>query len=184
MPILGIMASQISGHLIPPSSFYSIATVTGNGSGSVLTFSSIPQTYKSLQIRGFIGNNGSGQTLQLKYNSDTTAANYANHYLAGFNGSASAGNSLSSGATLIGYAGGISPSPYPDVVIIDIVDYASTTKYKTIRSIFGTNTNGAYADGIELDSGLWQNTAAISSLTLSGLGSMATSTSFALYGVK
>ena len=50
MPILGIMASQISGHLSNPS-YESIATYTvGAGGSSTMVFSSIPQTYKHLEF--------------------------------------------------------------------------------------------------------------------------------------
>jgi hypothetical protein len=47
MPILGIMASQISGHLVT-NSYESIAdrTTVGSGGTSSITFSSIPRTYK------------------------------------------------------------------------------------------------------------------------------------------
>ena len=52
-PILGIYASQISGHLFAPSGAYdSIATTTvGAGGASSITFSSIPSTYTHLQVR-------------------------------------------------------------------------------------------------------------------------------------
>jgi hypothetical protein len=52
-PILGIMASQISGHLTPPSSFESISTVTVGGGGSAtLLLVQYPLHLTHLQIRG------------------------------------------------------------------------------------------------------------------------------------
>jgi hypothetical protein len=52
MPILGIIASAITGNLVT-TSYESIETVTvgSGGSATVLTFSSIPATYTHLQIR-------------------------------------------------------------------------------------------------------------------------------------
>jgi hypothetical protein len=52
-PILGIYASQISGHLFAPSGAYdSIATVTWYWlSGIILLLASIPATYTHLQLR-------------------------------------------------------------------------------------------------------------------------------------
>jgi hypothetical protein len=50
-PMLGIMASQISGHLVT-NSYESIQTVTVSTATPSITFSSIPATYKHLQIRG------------------------------------------------------------------------------------------------------------------------------------
>ena len=52
MPILGIIASSHV-NFIPTGSFSSIATVTvGSGGSSTVSFISIPQTYKHLQLRG------------------------------------------------------------------------------------------------------------------------------------
>jgi len=57
-----------------PSSFESIATATGSGQTSV-TFSSIPSTYKHLQIRIIArdnsGNGGGSGALRLRFNGDT-----------------------------------------------------------------------------------------------------------------
>jgi hypothetical protein len=52
MPILGIMASQISGHLWAPEGAYdSLATVTLSASTASIEFAGIPATYKHLQVR-------------------------------------------------------------------------------------------------------------------------------------
>jgi hypothetical protein len=55
-PILGILASGMSGNLwAPGKDFDSIATTTvGAGGASTITFSSIPSTYRHLQIRLFL----------------------------------------------------------------------------------------------------------------------------------
>jgi hypothetical protein len=70
--------------------------------------------------------------------------------------------------------------------IMDILDYTNSNKYKTGRSILGTDYNGSgmFISG----SFFWQNTAAITSITLTSdptyTGNWTTSTSFALYGIK
>jgi hypothetical protein len=94
-PILGIYASQISGHLFAPSGAYdSIATVTvGSGGSSSISFTSIPATYTHLQIRG-ISKMSSGASLYMQLNSDT-GSNYARHYLNG-NGSTTGAGANSS----------------------------------------------------------------------------------------
>ena len=84
---------------IPPSSFESIATATGTGSSGVITFSSIPSTYKSLQIRYMSKDtNASDGVLnpKIQFNSDT-GNNYAYHELRGDGTSATtnAGDSYS-----------------------------------------------------------------------------------------
>jgi len=69
--------------------------------------------------------------------------------------------------------------------VIDILDYTSLNKNKTIRNLTGREDNSA---GIVIfSSGLWLNSStAISSLTLidNGGANFAQYSSFALYGVK
>jgi hypothetical protein len=52
MPILGILASAITGNLVT-SSYESIATFNITTSTPSVTFSSIPQTFTHLQIRAY-----------------------------------------------------------------------------------------------------------------------------------
>ena len=68
--------------------------------------------------------------------------------------------------------------------VIDILDYKNTNKYKTARTLSGQDTNGAGI--IQLLSGVWMSTAAISTLTLFTVSAfnIATNSSFSLYGVK
>ena len=81
------------GALLASSSFESIATVTASGGETSLTFSSISQDYKALQMR-YIGMDNSGGTsagaLKIRLNSDS-GANYTEHKLLGNGTVASAG---------------------------------------------------------------------------------------------
>jgi hypothetical protein len=52
-------------------------------------------------------------------------------------------------------------------VIIDILDYTNTNKYKTVRSLGGYDNNGSGYTA--LFSGLWLNTAAITSIQVGAL---------------
>ena len=69
-------------------------------------------------------------------------------------------------------------------VVIDILDYANTNKYKTIRSLSGTdynNTSGA----VGLFSGSWRNTNAITTIKITASSAnLAQYSQFALYGIK
>jgi hypothetical protein len=125
-----------------------------------------------------------------QFNSDTTYTNYRSHYLLG-NGSTVSASSVQS----TGYAGVLSGAVPMSAAgqtstfgssIIDILDYANTNKYKTVRALSGDDWNGA--GSMVLISGLWMNTAAVSSITLNlpaGYSTTFTSGSkFALYGVK
>lgn len=181
-PNLGIFASQISGHLWAPSGAYdSIATVTvGSGGSSSISFTSIPSTYTHLQIRTFV-NNPSNLVTYTQFNGDA-GANYAFHAVYG--DGTTAGVITNSSQTSIGsivYASTSANIFFGGVV--DILDYANTNKYKTVKSLTGWDTNGG--GSIHLRSGLWQSTSAINSIQIAAsTGTFAQYSSFALYGVK
>jgi hypothetical protein len=164
-----------------PSSYESIATITPSGTNTI-TFSSIPGTYKSLQIRGLCTDAGNNSVV-MQFNSDT-GINYSRHALSG-NG-ATAGASGSGGTVNIligGYRAGFSSSAsYLGGIIVDIHDYASTTKYKTTRSFNGYDANGSGT--VELNSGLWQSTSAVTSITISMPSNFSSGSTFALYGIN
>tara|TARA_R110000868_G_scaffold8978_3_gene45483 strand:- start:2599 stop:3147 length:549 start_codon:yes stop_codon:yes gene_type:complete len=163
------------------SSYESIATATGTGASGTITFSSIPATYKHLQIRTNAGD-GAGNLIYIRLNSDS-GSNYAYHWIRG-NGTAAAasGSATQTEMSFAGYALGVSSAM--GVSITDIADYASTSKNKTIRTIFGYETNAA--GQIYLSSGLWQSTSAITSISLidNGAANFSTASTFALYGIK
>ena len=176
----GIQLGLIGSFSPVTSSFDSIATTTGNGSSGTITFSSIPSTYQHLQIRlQAIASGGGGQSI--RFNSDT-GNNYARHNFGGNGASVFASGTAS---TNMMFVGDDAAATNPSVMIIDIHDYASTTKNKTVRSFFGHDRNGA--GSVYLYSGLWMNTSAITSLSL-GQGNFGgtfdTGTVASLYGIK
>jgi hypothetical protein len=189
MPILGILASaQIGSRL---SSYESIATVTvGITPQSTITFSSIPSTYKHLQIRFIARCSRADYTvaaLNARFNSDT-AANYSGHYLGGNGGSAFAYGGANYTFSPAGLVSGttVTASTFSGGVI-DVLDYQNTNKYKTVRSLAGFNGNASgTGDEINLQSGSWRNTAAVTSIdfTLETAANFLQYSSFALFGVK
>jgi hypothetical protein len=189
--IPGIYASQISGHLIT-GNFFLISQVTPSSGGAV-TFSSIPNTYKHLQIRmnsrdaytgAFLG-----MYLQVSFNGDNSASNYAMHWLRGGNNTTdSEGVSSGSYGTIhldSAYGGTLGGVAAPAVSIIDILDYANTNKNKTVKALSGVNYNDAAVSSVAIGSGLWLSTAAISSITLTGTGTgWVAGTTISLYGLS
>ena len=183
-PLLpGIIASGISGHLTPPWSpegaFDALATINLSTSTASVSFAGIPTGYKHLQIRTNYAMAGGG-ILRLHINGDT-GANYKGHLIAG----EGAGNayvgvpSVSPNAACLAYTSGTTFGG----VVTDILDYSNTTKNKVVRSVSGTDRNGA--GDVEFDSNVWINTSAIFSLTLSGQNAnLSANSQFALYGVK
>jgi hypothetical protein len=187
MPILGIIASAITGNLVT-TSYESIETVTVGGGGSAtVSFTSIPATYTHLQIRSIQratagAGNGEDQNA-LIFNGDTSS-NYSRHNIYG-TGSVTGANGTASDIQI-----SIADSPRNGatanafgVGIIDILDYANTNKYKTIKSLDGCDLNGAGV--IIFGSGSWRNTAAITSITITAYNTaFAQYSQFALYGIK
>ena len=71
------------------------------------------------------------------------------------------------------------------VGVLDFIDYASTTKNKTIKIFTGYETNGTITDRVSLESASWMSTAAMTSFTINTNGNgFTTSTTFSLYGIK
>lgn len=191
-PILGIFASSKQGST---TAYQSIATTTvGAGGSSSITFSSIPATYTHLQIRLLAQTNRATycrDTLRMGFNSDS-ATNYADHSIYGDGANAGASASTTVSVMSIGNIGtsAVLSSLMFGTRVIDVLDYANTSKYKTVRSIGGLDMNGTGTGGIgglvDLNSGLWQSTTAITSITFTpAVGTTFNQyTSFALYGIK
>lgn len=186
------MLNTISGLLgiagAPPIGDYeSIATqIVGSGGASSITFSSIPSTYKHLQVRGLGRSSVSGTSTNLFYklNNDSTTSNYTYHILRGDGSTASAAGGTS--LNLIGndvIVGDFGTSNTFGAVVWDILDYANTSKNKTSRLLGGNDRNGS--GFIAFDSSLWLSTSAITQIELYPQnGSFKQYSHFALYGIK
>ena len=118
-----------------------------------------------------------------------TGTNYAWHSVQG-DGSAVATNASTSQPNIHVMRNCLPSSTSPSntfgVVVIDILDYANTNKYKTTRTLFGGNFNNSITGYVGLMSGLWQNTNAITSLTFQEEtgANLVQYSQLALYGIK
>ena len=171
------------------------STTVGSGGSSSITFSGIPLTYQHLQLR-MIGK-GTATVLEqynprIRFNSDT-GANYSLRFIRGYGTTVDKGLSTSQTAAW----GGVSSFPashasYANVfgvANVDILDYANTSKYKSIRALNGFEANGIGngtndAGQVGFNSGLWMSTSAISSITIYTDTDFAQYSSFSLYGIK
>jgi hypothetical protein len=172
-----------------PGAFVSIASFTGDGSSTTFTFNSIPSTYQHLQLRFqgrvvFAGGGGVYNAV-IRFNSDT-GSNYTWHAIRGTGSAVVAYGSASNDKITV-------DTVFPDsnitanvfgTAIVDIHDYASTSKNKTVRAFSGYETNSA--GNAWLQSGVWLNTNAITSVTITNNGGYAfpTGSVFSLYGIK
>jgi hypothetical protein len=175
-----------------PTSFDSIATYTATGSETSFTFSSIPQTYKYLQVRTMARATGSfagSDNLRLSFNGDA-GTNYNNHTVYGYwNGSANAMDYFSNASglnyiiltnTILG--GGITANYFAQGVT-DIYDYTNTSKVK-VASNYYIGSADSNASTMGRTTGLWNNTAAITSLTVACGTAMASGSVISLYGIE
>ena len=183
IPILDTGAAAGGGN-----SYESIATFTvGSGGLSSLTFSSIPQTYKHLQIRAIARNTraATGNSL-LAFQFNGVTSGYTYHFLTGDGTSATAaGGTAQTYAYLGNQARANELANVFDPSVIDILDYTNTNKYKTCRGFSGQDTNGA--GYVNFTSSLFQSTNAITQIDIYPADSTAIVSQysqFALYGVK
>lgn len=181
---LGIIASSMRG---VTNSYESIQTFTLGSTTASITFSSIPSTYKHLQIRLSARNNfagsGGGISALMRINGDS-GGNYTHHRLVGDGSSATAGAATGVSYTQIGYMSRNGDTYNYSASIVDVLDYTNTNKNTTVRTLSGGDYNGS--GYIQLWSGLWLNTAAVTSIEIypDGAASWLADSKFALYGIK
>jgi hypothetical protein len=181
---LGLQSSRsnlVGNTAYDPATFELISSVTATAGATSLTFSSIPGTYSSLQLRGFVlANSGYTVSTGIRFNSDS-GTNYHSHGIYADGSTVSATNDLSKTFMYLTYSSAGTSNPMSHIVDID--DYASTTRNKTIRTFTGVDSNGSGESS--LFSGLWASTSAVTSITITAYsGQFAATTKFFLYGLR
>jgi hypothetical protein len=167
--------------------------VLGSSQASV-TFASLSTyaaTYRHLEIRASVRTDRSGadsDPVVMQFNTDT-GSNYSRHGLGGYyiGGSRSVYSNAAASQTSIMVSenapvSGSTASAF-GYFIVDILDPFETTKNKTARSFSGMNASWS---SVELRSGAWYNTSAVSSILLKPLvgGNFVQYSRFSLYGWK
>ena len=182
-------STQVGNSIILPGDYESIATVTvGSGGANSIQFSSIPSTFTHLQIRGIARSATSASSIVPLYvQLNATGSSHVSHWMYGDGASVTATNAASANLIYVGYIGQNSTTASSfNGTVIDILDYANTNKYKTVRSLSGTDLNGSGRVG--LFSGVWVgSTNAITQINLyanAGGDNFAQYSSFALYGIR
>lgn len=175
---------------IIPGDFELISTTVLSSSAASVTFSGLGTSaadYKHLQIRA-VARTDSGsayEQIMVRANGVTSAA-YSRHRLVatGSAVSSSEGYASQTQMELGSIVGGTGTANAFGAVIIDILDFASTSKNKTFRSLSGSNVTGQNVSSFE--SGAWFNTAAITSISLDRIfgSNFVTGSRFSLYGMR
>ena len=170
--------------------FESIATTTLSTATASVTFSSIPATYKHLQIRminrvvgNSIGNTNSN--VLMRFNGDASS-NYTRHLLYDQGGLGSAGTANNTSIFTSAAPNSTNTSGIFGAAVVDILDYANTNKFKTTRTLGGYDNNGVAGNRLNLESGVWRDTGAITTILIYPDNSETWSqySHFALYGIK
>ena len=159
-----------------------LATTTFASAATSYTFSSISSSYTSLIL--IVNNQMSAASgFKLRFNGDT-ASNYSYHAVYGNGSTANAEQIAPVNVMLFGSSPAASAtSGIFGPVVMDILDYANTDKYKTVRALSGGDQNGS--GGVYFASNSWRNTAAITSISIfCSSGNVAEFSQFALYGIK
>lgn len=194
MPIVGQFGSLAGFGVFPGGALESIATVTvGSGGAASIEFADIPGGFQHLQVRLVSRIAATGNYGNIKMTMNTSTAIAAWHALEG-NGAAAAaeGYTAYNWLGLLTTASGALTSNF-SASVVDILDYASTSKTKVVRAVTGydnNNTGAAHVGYIYLVSSFFNSTSAMTSFKLSagdsaGSGStFAQHTTAALYGVK
>jgi hypothetical protein len=167
------------------ASYESIATVSvGSGGSSSIDFTSIGSDWKHLQIRYTARSTRSATDTQVNMRFNGATSGYSAHIVYGDGGGAYASAYTSqSFINMNDIPAANAGSNIFNAAVIDILDYGSTSKYKTVRSLIGRDLNGSGL--VLLHSGLYQSTSAISSITIyPAADNFAQYSSFALYGIK
>jgi hypothetical protein len=160
------------------STYTSIASQTLASGASSVTFSSIPQGYTDLVIVvNAIGASGGVNVINLTYNGDTTSGLYSTTRISANTGGYD--NDRTSNGNVI-YTGLIS-STVRNSDIYQIQNYSNSTTYKT-----GLFRSGAADNQMRATVGLWRNTNAITSLTLTHNGAVNfnSGSTFSIYGIQ
>jgi hypothetical protein len=183
---LGFWAASGAGGGASAADFQLISTQVLGSSASSVTFSSIPSTFRHLQLRMTLKDSNGGSTMDAAYytyNGDT-GANYAWHYLSGNGSGVNSGWSNTYANSIRGVATSLFTASAYSSHVMDILDYKQTTKNKTTR-IIGGATNSTYtAYEVAMNSGLWLSTAAITSITVGAVSGQTwvSGCRFSLYG--
>lgn len=170
--------------------FNSIATQTASGSGTTITFSSIPTTYRYLQLHSYFALTNNDTDITIRFNGDS-GANYTKSQI--YNTGSQSGGATQGTTSARGLTSSAGPVWYGNSTsgfistISFIYDANATDKVKTQNTLTGGSVDSAgTSQGVFNRMGLWNNSSdAITSMVLTSTGGNIISGShFALYGIK
>lgn len=153
------------------NTYVALDTKTLASTATSVVFTSIPQTYTDLIIV-FSGTVGTLDNNNITFNGDT-GSNYSTGRITGTNsaGTTSRGSNLS--AIQCGEIGTFESSD-----IIHVQNYSNTTTNKMVL-----HRSGNTSQFLKFSLGMWRNTAAITSITITNGGVFTVGSTFTMYGI-
>lgn len=166
-----------------PITYETVATTTLTTATASVTFSSIPGTYTDLiLVPVFTPTASGGIDVYLTFNGDTTSGLYSKTHIAGY--ASSTGSVRFTGQNRIATYWQVGPgNTVPAQINYSIMNYSNSTTNKTVLARSGAFQGSA--EEVNAFVGLWRNTNAITSLSLTTSSStFASGSVFSLYGIK
>jgi hypothetical protein len=164
-----------------PSTYEKIATTTLGSAAASYTFSSIPGTYTDLVlVSSCLGVTSTSYIEIIQFNSDT-GSNYSNTFTGGYVTSAGTNRNSNLSYIFVNHLNGFFTTGNPMTGITHIPNYSNTSINKTVLS-----RGGGAASDVAMMVGLWRNTSAITSITISfqSTTNLQAGSTFTLYGIK
>lgn len=155
------------------------SVTVGSGGSANITFNSIPQTYTDLEILVSGRTTGAGNGINITFNGDTSG--YTNTALQGNGSSTSYYSNYNRNAGMFGYSGDTTDSF--GSTRIYITNYTNSINKSYL--VDGVSENNGTTSYMNIISGLWSNTSAITSISLSPMdGALIQYSTAQLYGIS
>jgi len=186
---LGFWAASGAGGGGAAADYELISTTVLGSSAASVTFSGLGTSaaaYKHLQLRMTARTDYASANLgeaNIQFNGDT-GSNYAWHSLLGTGSTVASQNGTSqTSARFSNIPYGSSTASMFSAGVVDILDFNSTSKNKTLRALNGVANSSDWR--VSLFSGAWFSTSAITSFTITpNIANFVTGSRFSLYGLK
>jgi len=177
-------AASNSATPVQPGVFNQLGTTTLSGVATY-SFTGIPSSYKHLQVRGLFKTTSAGQNVRYQYWNGSASAqiDYMSLYAAPSTIGQGAGGNAGFVDTLTGSGPGTS-NAYNAVLMVDILNYANTSIFKTASEKGGTATNaGEGQSSGQVTSQYRYTTNAVNRFTFYTPNTFTTFTRISLYGI-
>lgn len=181
-----VVNSMLAGH--QTNQFHHLETIRLGGNAASVEFINLARyaDYQHLQIRMSLRSSNAALWEETRINFNGSATGYRSHTMFGYESSPPISTQDTAAYVRIFFsAGNNGPAGAFSAAIVDILDPFETTKSKVTRSLSGRVPLGG-ENRVGLSSGLWSNTAAISSMVIAPTSgsSWIAGSRFSLYGLR